>query len=390
MSSWIIQRDRLDLDQKRVIDAPITGNMWISGYAGSGKSVLLVHKALSILNREPAATIIFVVYTSSLVDLFRTGLAALGYPQIPVKTIYEFMNDPETFDYVLCDEIQDCTDRMIDAIKNKARKNVIVAGDEFQSIYEKDVKFRESTINVTALRNNFSNIYELSKIYRLTPSIIHAIDTFMPSMQLMLHSKPNAQKQDVTIKLCKAAGRQQESEYVYNSALLYLRQFERTAVLFSQYKECLEFVNFILSVNSKPAWEVVLNRYGKPDFGELNAFLECNGIKLMYIGNSYGSLQEAEKKGLGVMMTYQSSKGLDFENVYLPFMSNNLFITYDEARCRTIFMVAMSRSSKNLTLTYSGFPYQYVNKFRSQCVEVTPDTGQSNSRISEQNYDFDF
>ena len=364
--------------------------MWISGYAGSGKSVLLVHKALSILNREPAATIIFVVYTSSLVDLFRTGLAALGYPQIPVKTIYEFMNSHETYDYILCDEIQDCTDRMIDAIKNNARKNIIVAGDEFQSIYEKDVKFRESTVNVLALRNYFSNIYELSKIYRLTPSIIHAIDTFMPSMQLMLHSKPNAQKQDVTIKLCKAASRQQESEYVYNSALLYLRQFERTAVLFSQYKECLEFVNFILSVNSKPAWEVVLNGYGKPDFGELNAYLECNGIKLMYIGNSYGSLQEAEKKGLGVMMTYQSSKGLDFENVYLPFMSNNLFITYDEARCRAIFMVAMSRSSKNLTLTYSGIPYQYVNKFRSQCVEVTPDTGQSNSRTSEQNYDFDF
>lgn len=390
MSSWIIPRDHLDLDQKRVIDAPITGNMWISGYAGSGKSVLLVYKALSILNRDSSAIVIFVVYTSSLVDLFRTGLAALGYPQIPVKTIYEFMNSSETFDYVLCDEIQDCTDRMIDAIKSKARKNVIVAGDEFQSIYEKDVKFRESTVNVSALRNNFSNIHELSKIYRLTPSIIRAIDAFMPFMQLMLHSKPNAQKQDVTIKLCKAAGRQQESEYVYNNALLYLRQFVRTAVLFSQYKECLEFVNFILSVNDRPVWEVVLNGYGKPDFGELNDYLECNGIKLMYVGNGYGSLQEAEKKGLGVMMTYQSSKGLDFENVYLPFMSNNLFITYDEARCRTIFMVAMSRSSKYLTLTYSGIPYQYVNKFRSQCVEVTPDTGQSNSRGSEQKYDFDF
>ena len=93
MPSWIIRRDRLDPDQKRVVDAQITNNIWISGFAGSGKSVILVHKAINILEREPKARIVFVVYTQSLVDLFRTGLSTLRYSDIEVKTIYEFMNE---------------------------------------------------------------------------------------------------------------------------------------------------------------------------------------------------------------------------------------------------------------------------------------------------------
>jgi superfamily I DNA/RNA helicase len=106
----------------------------------------------------------------------------------------------------------------------------------------------------------------------------------------------------------------------------------------------------------------------------------------MYIGNGYGSLKEAETRGLGVQMTYQSSKGLDFENVYLPFLNQDLFITYNDARSRTIFMVAMSRSSKNLTMTYSGNLFHYVRNFKHQCIEID-----ANAPVnSDPSTDFDF
>ena len=52
MPSWIIRRDRLDPEQKRIVDAQINSNIWISGFAGSGKSVILVHKAINILERH--------------------------------------------------------------------------------------------------------------------------------------------------------------------------------------------------------------------------------------------------------------------------------------------------------------------------------------------------
>lgn len=187
MSSWIIRRDKLDPEQRSIVDAPINNNMWISGFAGSGKSVILVHKAITILDRNPDAKVLFVVYTQSLVDLFRTGLATLNQQGIEVKTIYEFMDGNNMYDYILCDEVQDCTESMISAIKSRARRNVIVAGDKFQSIYEQDVRFKEPTINPRTLIDSISaRIAELTKIYRLTPSIMMQLIDFFPQCVLPL------------------------------------------------------------------------------------------------------------------------------------------------------------------------------------------------------------
>ena len=376
-------------EQRSIVNAPINNNMWIAGFAGSGKSVILVHKAIKILESNPNAKVLFVVYTQSLVDLFRTGLATLGQQGIEVKTIYEFMDGNNMYDYILCDEVQDCTASMIRAIKSRARRNVIVAGDKFQSIFEQDVRFQEPTIDSRTLIGIISaRVSELTQIYRLTPSIIDAIDRFLPTMHLAINGRPNAEKVDVSIKLCKCNSKRDESIYVYDNAERYIRQNERTAVLFPKHQDCIEFSNYILGCKGKPQWIPELNRYSKPDFGSLNRHLASNGIKLMYIGNGYGSLKESEDKSLGVIMTYQSSKGLDFEHVYLPFADNNMFITYDVQRSKTTFMVAMSRSSKNLTISYSGQLFQYVVAFKSLCTEISPNEPTTN--VSSSGEDFDF
>ena len=99
-------------------------------------------------------------------------------------------------------------------------------------------------------------------------------------------------------------------------------------------------------------------------------------------------MKDAETDSIGVLMTYQSAKGLDFEHVYLPFASSNMFITYNDSRSKTIFMVAMSRSSKNLTITYSGQLSQYVSAFRSLCTEISPNS--PTTTVSSSGDDFDF
>ena len=278
---------------------------------------------------------------------------------------------------------------MIREIRSRTRRNVIVAGDKFQSIYEQDVRYREPTIDTQTLTRSLSaQISELTKIYRLTPSIIDAIDRFFPEMRLNINGRPNAEKVDVSIKLCKCNDKMEESTYVYDNAERYIRQNERTAILFPKHKDCIDFVNYLLDNKGKPQWKIELNRYNKPDFGSLNSHLEANGIKLMYVGSGYGSLKEAENKSIGVLMTYQSSKGLDFEQVYLPFANSNMFITYNDKRSKTIFMVAMSRSSRNLTITYSGQLFQYIIPFRSLCTEINPNAPTTIS--SSQGGDFDF
>lgn len=387
MPSWIIRRDRLDPEQREIIDAPIDKNMWISGFAGSGKSVLLVHKAIKILEKNPRAKVLFVVYTQSLVDLFRTGLATLGHSGIEVKTIYEFMENGNMYDYILCDEVQDCTNSMIREIMTRAHCNVIVAGDKFQSIYEQDVRYKEPTIDTQTLTRSISaQISELTKIYRLTPSIIDAINRFLPTMQLAIKGRPNAEKVDVNIKLCDCEDKYEESAYTYNNAERYISQNERTAILFPQHDNCIDFVNYILKSKGKPEWNRVSNQYGKPDYGSMNKHLAFNDVKLMYVGNGYGSLEDAEKKSIGVIMTYHSSKGLDFEHIYLPFANTDMYICNNEERSKTIFMVAMSRSSRNLTITHSNGLFKLVRSFKDLCTEISPNA----STTSSISVDFDF
>ena len=43
--AWMVKYDKLDDDQKDFVDKEInnTGNIWIQGFAGSGKSVMLIH-----------------------------------------------------------------------------------------------------------------------------------------------------------------------------------------------------------------------------------------------------------------------------------------------------------------------------------------------------------
>lgn len=397
MASWIIRREKLSQEQVDIVDADLSSkhNMWISGFAGSGKSVILVHKAIELLREKPSANIVILVYTQSLVDLFKTGLQTLGHQEIEVKTIYDFMQGNKMYDYIFCDEIQDFTQSMIDEIKHRTNCNIIVAGDKFQSIYEKDVRYHEATIDPQSLSRSLPSLETktLTMIYRLTRSIIEAINCFFPSMRMVADGKSNAEKVDVNIKLCKCDNRQKEANYAYKDAVRYISRNQRTALLFPSYKECIDFVNTILGLNGKPQWKPVLNKYKRPDFGSLNNHLAEYDIKLMYVGNGYGSLKVAEDKSLGVLMMYQSSKGLDFENVYLPFLNEDLFITYDAEREKTIFMVAMSRSSRNLTITYSGNLYHHVAAFKQLCTEIQPEEDKQlgkTGKIIDPKEQFDF
>jgi superfamily I DNA and RNA helicase len=136
--AWMIREDQLDPDQRDFInvESKKTGNIWVKGFAGSGKSVLLIHLVKDILTKTPNAKIAVVVYTHSLIDMFKTGMKELNIPlTVPVMTYYEFINkNTNHYDYIFCDEVQDLPGKVLYAMQNRAGK-VIVAGDSNQSIY---------------------------------------------------------------------------------------------------------------------------------------------------------------------------------------------------------------------------------------------------------------
>ncbi|MFT4757459.1 MAG: superfamily I DNA/RNA helicase, partial [Vicingaceae bacterium] len=86
-----------------------------------------------------------------------------------------------------------------------------------------------------------------------------------------------------------------------------------------------------------------------------------------------------------ILMTYHSAKGLDFDNVFLPFLSDDTSISRRDAE--TLFMVAITRSKMNLFITYSGFLNHLVSKFESTCQKIDLNTS---NQTANTDIDFDF
>ena len=70
-------------------------------------------------------------------------------------------------------------------------------------------------------------------------------------------------------------------------------------------------------------------------------------------------------------MTYHSAKGLDFDNVFLPFCNAGLYLANNEGIAKTLFMVGMTRSRNNLYITYHGYSSDYLNAFRGNCQVIS-------------------
>lgn len=389
--AWMIREDQLDPDQREFInvESKKTGNIWVKGFAGSGKSVLLIHSLKNIIQKEPNSKVAVVVYTHSLIDMFKTGMQELNLPNtIPVMTYIEFCDrNNQNFDYIFCDEVQDLPSRVLYAMNNRSRK-LIVAGDSNQSIYDTDPRWNEPVVNPDQVGDIINaRAFTLNMIHRLTRSIINAVQKILPSMNIW-GAKRDLTKQDVNIRLCEASSEQEEVKYIYQEALKGANVGDTSVILFPTTNSITKFANLVLSANGKSQWSGKTNQWGKPDYGDLNRHFKSNGIKLQFIGSGYGVLKNAEQNKEAILMTYHSSKGLDFDNVFLPFLNAHFYLHPSNAE--TLFMVAMTRSRKNLYLTYFGYTHDLVDKFKGECTEISISDilNQKTTGRSTNNFDF--
>ncbi len=389
--AWMIREDQLDPDQKEFInvEAQKTGNIWIKGFAGSGKSILLVHALKTILEKQPNAKVAIVVYTNTLVDMFKTGIKELNLPAtIPVMTYIEFVDkNTSHFDYIFCDEVQDMPVRVLNAMSSRAG-TVVVAGDSNQSIYKTDPRWQEPVVDPNQVGSIINaRPVTLHMIHRLTRSVISAVQKLLPSMNIW-GEKRDLTKKDVDIRLCEASDESEEVQYIYQEAQKGTALGDTSAILFPSNKAILQFVDLILQVMNKPVWKEKKNDWGKPDYRSLNHHFKEHGLKLQFIGSGYGSLKDAEQNKDAILMTYHSSKGLDFDNVFLPFLNESFYLHPSNAA--TVFMVAMTRSKKNLYLTYYGDTHNLVDKFKDECTEISISDLLHQQTPGKQSNNFDF
>lgn len=372
MSNWMIPYSDLDQAQTPIVDLVKSGgirsNLWLVGYPGSGKSVVLTHIAQKAKENHSVA---IVTYTRALGDLFSVGYKEIAgrSGSIPVFTPYEFLNrNSSSYDYVICDEIQDLSLQTLQEIKNRCT-HLIAAGDANQSIYTEDNLYRPVMRAGQAREVLEVEPIEQNTIYRLTRSIVNIAVQLCPSMSGM-NNKVDATKIDVNVIRRKYESLKDECRDVYERAKRQATSMERTSILFSTHQDMMDFVDMVMQCQGKRCWSRVTNRYGKPDFSHLNSHISSSGIKMQSVLNGYGSLEDAHRSGQIILTTYASAKGLDFENVYLPMLRAGIKLKPNDGASRTLLMVAMTRSSKNLTMSYSGRMSDYISDL--PCTDVSP------------------
>ena len=366
--SWIIPENKLDAQQRDFIDnVDITRkNVWIKGFPGSGKSVLLAHTIRKIKTKDSRASVLVVVFTHSLIKMFEAAFAEMGY-RVEVVTYFQFMKTSRTYDYILSDEVQDLTPSVLRTMNSRA-KHVVVAGDSNQSIFDSDPKTGESTVSPSQINALLSSReFELGIIHRLSSSIINAVQKFLPRLNIF-SAKRDLTKQTTQVRLCEAHSNEEEVKYIMREAKKAVNVGQTACVLIPTQSGILSFIQSVIRLEGKQSWDVQTNNYGRTDYSALNRYLSSNGIQLQYVGNGYGQFSENSNKVC--VMTYHSSKGLDFDNVFMPYLNNSLFIVPDETLSKTLFMVAMTRSRNNLYLTYSGYKHTYLSNFVADCNKI--------------------
>lgn len=333
------------------------GNVYISGFPGSGKSVCLLYAVKTIRDKKPDASILFVEFTHSLIKMIEAALNELGLNNVSVVTYDDFRrNYMGPYDFIICDEVQDVSQRLVELMKKRA-KRVIVGGDPNQSIYE-TLPNNEPTIGPDELKGLLTPATtELTILHRLNKYIIKGINCFMPGMR-MLAEKSSMLKKHKPAYLWHCMDQSDEVKRIMEDAKTALNFGESAAVLLPTHNKIENFVNLYLQAAGIPSFDFSQDRqYGKPNYGLLNQHLTKHGVKMQCITNGFGSLVTDSDKI--ILSTYHSSKGLDFDKVFMPFC-NQGYGTEDDPR---LFMVAMSRSRKDLTLSYTTNMNRFLQTF---------------------------
>ncbi len=176
---------------------------------------------------------------------------------------------------------------------------------------------------------------------------------------------------EVQVNLCRAGDEAEEYRWVWAQAQAYASAGTPVVVLLPTHDAIHDFVSSVCRVENL-ALPATPRVKGKPDYTGFNVSMEANGRPLRYLGNKYGSLITSDERPIVYVMTYHSAKGLDFETVFLPGLTASAWFARDEERAQKLFFVGLTRSRKNLFLSYHGdAPHHFLERIPEQLVRKT-------------------
>ena len=325
--SFYVKDSELDDYQVKVINKKTDNSYIVKGCAGSGKSILALWKAKQI-QEQNKGSYLYIVYTKALRQYMSDGIKQVGLRESNVANfdacfswsrndsgdLERGMWKKGSFDYIIVDEAQDFSKEDIELLKSKAIKALLVYGDTAQQLY----KFLKDKKTVSMEDIQYFTKYPVEQLvfnHRL-PKKIARVAQYLNS------------ESDELEERCTEEGTEKPKILRYSSKA---EQFEAIASL----------------IKNKGMEDVGILFYKNKDVDEAYDYLTEHGIQVE--AKSYRHKEELDfTSDNPKLMTYHSSKGLQFENVFIP------ECTVTGPDDRNPLYVAVTRTYRALYIMHSG------------------------------------
>ena len=317
---WNVDEDRLDGDQTDIIEDTIDKSMLVAGCAGSGKSVIAVHKAEQIA--QTGGDVILIALTKSLTSYMTVGGARLNGYRFYYHYQWKEHGRPSA-DYIIVDEIQDFTKVEIEEFIGAAKKHYFFFGDTAQSIYR---TFGKKTMSIEDISEMTGlDILWLYNNYRLPRAVAKITQDYV----------------GVNVEAYK--------EKIYKSEEKELPHFVHVENDDAQIETIVKIIreNEGMSVGVLLlSNELVLSVYSSLRMQSKNVELKYED-KLNNGKQRINTLDFTTKNPK--VMTYHSAKGLQFDVVIIP-----KFTGAGDNESKKALYVAMTRTMHKLYVLYSA------------------------------------
>ena len=368
--SWIPSRANFDVKQDQILNDIIDDteqSWWLQGYAGTGKTMLLIHLIAEYV--DAGWDCAFVTFTHALKKLAIEAMKELGHKpsQLHIETVDKLNTLNRRYDIIFVDEVQDLTNKQISKLLELGDR-FVYAGDINQSIYLQAAS--SSTIKSVLGK---PKIVELSDLYRMPEPMFLAANITYPEAHIARGAQV-AINESSSINLVAADSVASEVEWVYKRALAESRNQLPSAILFGKHEDLQRFVKTLMAQMDLPEAPEVLGH----DYDQLNDYLQRKRIKMMYFGGAQGGkLSDSSTSKIVLLMTMHSAKGLEFGSVFTPFMNEGYSLcpypsmkNNDEWQRRFLFM-AITRTKLNFYASYSKNLNEYLIPLAPENAAVT-------------------
>jgi DNA helicase IV len=336
MGTWFLDENNLDNDQLAVLNLPPNASRIVFGAAGSGKTLLALWRAKAMQNLGISANFSMIVYTKALRRFIDNGISTIGLEG--TKVVHYQKWNGGTVDYIIVDEGQDFSTSEVIKMKNAARVSMMVFGDTAQQLYQEKtygLLFPEKTLSINEIAGiTGCNTSQLPNNYRI-PMTVAKFAQYLNSTNNDITTNCKNTTSSLLPKIIKFNTWKEELDYIINT--IKIREMKDVAIL--------------LPFNKKEGAGISPDYYSVENTKD---YFEEKGVKCLFKIEEYVDLDFSST--LPKIMTYHSSKGLQFETVFIPHCG----ISWD--KYKNALYVAMTRTSRDLIITYSDKISHWFNR----------------------------